>query len=154
MGTRLDFEKDRRNRLPRDAAADCPGLISEELEHAARLAVRKDYVRRSDASEELRMLRRELFQAVQVASSEAFMQLCQPEAKRLHSYHLTKVAPVLRRLDEIPNKLLFGYSNARIADADNLIAAARTLAARFEKRIQEVRKHYKHHSGYGQLVRS
>lgn len=36
MGTRLDFEKDRRNRLPRDTVTDCPGLISEELSRAAR----------------------------------------------------------------------------------------------------------------------
>lgn len=139
MGTRLDFEKDRRNRLPRDTATDCQG-ISEELERAAKFNTPTSYVRRADASEDLRKLRDELYDAVKIASTDAFALLCPPDDRRVHSYNLTKAAPVLRRLDQIPNKLLFGYSNAKLSAADGLIGAAKRLAVKFEKRIVDVRK--------------
>lgn len=138
--TRLDYEKSRRSRRPLEFPTDSLPSISEELASAMRSAIPSTYMRKPDASLAIQRLRKELFEAVVTVRSEEFCRLCPPDADTVHIARLMRASAPLLKLDRLPLKLLYGFSNDRISETDPLISFARQLASRFARRIQDVKK--------------
>ncbi|MFP5402526.1 MAG: hypothetical protein ACLGH1_11335 [Gammaproteobacteria bacterium] len=135
--TRLDYERDRRRRIPGEIIAEAAPPVSRSLEWAAR-DVRTTRVRRVQAQESIEKARRDLYEAVKLARSEAFQLLFDPQDKKPAAFLLTRATPTLRALRDLPMKMLYGYSNARSSDQDRLVRAAEDLARLYQHWIAQV----------------
>lgn len=135
--TKIDYERDRKRRIPGEVIAEAAPPVSRCLEWAAR-DVRTTRVRRVQAQESIDKARRDLYEAVKLARSDAFQLLFDPRDKKPVASLLTRATPTLRALRDLPRKMLYGYSNARCSDQDRLVRAAEELAGIYQHWIARV----------------
>jgi len=130
MGKRLDFDKDRRRRIPAEQDADrLPGTV-EVLERAVRQSTPP--VDRAEIRAALDQDRRRLLQLVQLAESEEFQRQYRADDPKPHPIWLRRAAPTLLGIRDLRMKLLYGHSTARVPESDPVIVAASGICARYE----------------------
>ena len=130
MGTRIDFEKDRRRRIPAEQDADrLPGTV-EVLERAVRQGTPP--VDRATVRAILLEDRQRLLALLQQAESDAFQRLFRADDPKPHPIWLRRATPTLKGIRDLHMKLLYGHSTARVPESDSVIVTARRICAQYE----------------------